>query len=175
VNKAEIEMVVMGRVAVPYGVKGWVKIQTFTEMLDNLLDYPEWWMNSKAGWQLCDVEEVGIHGKSVIAKFVGCDDRTAAFALKGKDIAVPRNDLPEPEEDEYYWSDLVGLSVQNLQAQHFGRITEVFATGANDVLVVKGEEKGSRERLIPFTAQVVQQVDLAAKRMVVDWPDEWND
>jgi len=168
-------MVVMGRIAVPYGVKGWVKIQTFTEMLDNLLDYPEWWMSGKTGWQMCDVEEVGVHGKSVIAKFAGCDDRTAAFALKGKDIAVPRNDLPEPEEDEYYWSDLVGLEVKNLQKQHFGRITEVFATGANDVLVVKSEEKGSRERLIPFTAQVMQQVDLAAKKIVVDWPDEWND
>lgn len=162
----------MGRIAVPYGVKGWVKIQTFTEMLDNLLDYPEWWMSSKTGWQLCDVEEVGVHGKSVIAKFVGCDDRTAAFALKGRDIAVPREDLPEAEEGEYYWSDLVGLQVQNLQDQHFGQITEVFATGANDVLVIKNEDKP--ERLVPFTAQVVQKVDLAAKKMLVDWPVEWD-
>lgn len=163
----------MGRVAVPYGVKGWVKIQTFTEMLDSLLDYPEWWISGKSDWQLCDVEEVGVHGKSVIAKFAGCDDRTAAFALKGKDIAVPRDDLPEPEENEYYWSDLIGLEVQNLQQQHFGKVTEVFATGANDVLVVKGEGKESRERLIPFTAQVVQKVDLATKQMLVDWDSEF--
>jgi len=172
VNKAK-EMVVMGRIAVPYGVKGWVKIQTFTEALDSLLDYPEWWMSGNSDWQLCHVKEVGIHGKSVIAKFTGCDDRTAAFALKGKDIAVPRGDLPEADDGEYYWSDLVGLQVLNLQQQHFGEITEVFSTGANDVLVIKGEDK--TERLIPFTAQVVQKVDLAAKQMVVDWPDEWND
>jgi 16S rRNA processing protein RimM len=166
-------MVVMGRVAIPYGVQGWVKIQPFTEIIDSLLDYPEWWMSGKTDWQLCDVEEVGVHGKSVIAKFAGCNDRTAAFALKGKDIAVPRDDLPEPDEDEYYWSDLIGLEVQNLQSQDFGQVKEVFATGANDVLVVQGEGKSSRERLIPFTEQVVQKVDLAAKQMLVDWDSEF--
>lgn len=160
------KMVVMGRVAIPYGVKGWVKIQPFTESVDSLLDYPEWWMGDEARWQLCEVEEVGVHGKSVIAKFAGCDDRTAAFALKGKEIAVPREDLPETDDDEYYWSDLVGLEVENLQQQPFGKIKEVFATGANDVLVVQGEGK---ERLIPFTNEVIRQVDLAAGRMQVDW------
>ena len=168
------DMVVMGRIAVPYGVQGWVKIQTFTEMLDSLMDYPEWWMAGSAGWQLCEVEQVGVHGKSLIAKFAGCNDRTAAFALKGKEIAVPREDLPEPDEDEYYWSDLVGLNVQNLQQQYLGQVKEVFATGANDVLVVQGEGKGSRERLIPFTEQVVHKVDLAAKKMLVDWPEDWD-
>lgn len=158
--------IVMGRVAVPYGVKGWVKIQPFTEAVDGLLDYPEWWMFGRNGWQLCDVEDVALHGKSVIAKFAGVNDRTAAFALKGCEIAVPREDLPETGEDEYYWSDLVGLAVDNLQQQSYGTVKEVFATGANDVLVVQNED---RERLIPFTDAVVRLVDLKAGKMQVDW------
>ena len=113
------------------------------------------------------MEDARIHSNTLIAKFVGCDDRTAAFALKGQDIGVPQDDLPAPEDDEYYWTDLIGLQVQNLQNQHFGQVKELLATGANDVLVVKGE--GGRERLIPFTNDAIKQVDLAAGKMLVDW------
>ncbi len=159
-------MVVMGRIAVPYGVQGWVKIQSFTEYVDGLLDYPDWWLGKAGQWRGCEVEAARMHGKSLIAKFAGCDDRTAAFALKGQEIAVKREELPPPEEGEYYWSDLVGLKVSNLQQQQFGTVKELFETGANDVLVVQGED---RERLIPFTDDAVKQVDLAAGTMLVDW------
>lgn len=160
-------MVVMARIAIPYGVQGWIKIQSFTEYLDSLLDYEDWWLGNQAsGWRKCDVEDARMHGKSLIAKFSGCNDRTAAFALKGLDIAVSRDELPPAEEGEYYWSDLVGLKVSNLQQLSFGIIKEVFATGANDVLVVQGE---NRERLIPFTDDAVKQVDIAAGTMLVDW------
>jgi 16S rRNA processing protein RimM len=158
-------MVVMGRVVAPYGVQGWVKIQPFTEMLDGLFDYEQWWIAGPSGWREAEVDEARIHGKVIIAKFMDCDGRDAAFALKGKEIAVSRDDLPEPAEDEYYWSDLIGLRVTNQQAVDLGEIKNVFATGANDVLVVQGE----RERLIPFTEQVVQNVDLGSRQMLVDW------
>ena len=158
-------MVVMGRVAAPYGVKGWVKIQTFTEALDGLFDYDTWWIGAAGSWQECDVEEARIHGNTLIAKFAGCDGRDAAFALKGREIAVSRDELPQTEDDEYYWSDLVGLQVSNLQGADLGLVKEVFATGANDVLVLQAE----RERLIPFIDQVVKEVDLAAGKMLVDW------
>lgn len=160
----------MGRIVAPYGVKGWVKIQPFTEALDGLFDYEHWWLAEKNGdWREGDVEEARIHGGVVIAKFSGCDDRTQAFALRGKDVAVPREDLPAAEENEYYWSDLVGLKVVNLQQVVLGTIKELFETGANDVIVVQGE----RERLIPFVAQVVLEVDLAAKHMLVDWDADY--
>ena len=155
----------MGRIAAPYGVRGWVKIQPFTEELDGLLDYPQWWISSRTGWQLGEIEEARVHGKVLIAKFSGCDDREGAFSLKGLEVAVSREDMPETGGDEYYWSDLIGLHVRNLQQAELGEVTDVFETGANDVLVVRGE----RERLIPFVSLVVQNVDLALGEMLVDW------
>lgn len=159
------DLVVMGRITVPYGVRGWVNIQPHTEYLDGLFDYPEWWIEAEGVWREFSVEEAKVHGDHLVAKLEGVLDRDQAFRLKGKLIAVRREELPEPEEGEYYWSDLVGLEVENLQNVKFGRIAELFETGANDVMVVKGE----RERLIPFIDQVVQEVDLAGKRMLVDW------
>lgn len=159
------DLVVMGRVTVPYGVRGWVNVQPDTEMLDGLFDYPIWWIQADGVWREFSVEEAKVHGDHLVARLEGVLDRDQAFRLKGKPIAVPREQLPEPDEDEYYWSDLIGLEVENLQQLNLGRITDVFATGANDVMVVNGE----RERLIPYIAQVVQQVDIDAKRMIVDW------
>jgi len=168
------EMVVMGRVVAPYGIYGWLKIQPETETMDSLFDYPEWWIGRTDGlrnmpWQKFTVETVKIHVDTLLVKLHGIDDRDAAMALKSKHVAVPRDQLPEPEEDEYYWSDLIGLQVSNQQQDALGEIVDVFETGANDVLVVKGE----RERLIPFTAQVVLEVDIAGKTMLVDWDKEF--
>lgn len=159
----------MGRIAVPYGLRGWVNVNPDTEMLDGLFDYPVWWVQTEAGWRAFFVEDAKVHGDHLVAKLQGVDDRDQAFMLKGKPVGVPREQLPAAEADEYYWSDLVGLEVENLQQVKFGKITELFATGANDVMVVKGE----RERLVPFIDQVVLEVDVAARRMVVDWDAEF--
>lgn len=155
----------MGRITVPYGVRGWVNIQPSTEYLDGLFDYPIWWIEVEGVWKEIKVRDGKVHGDHLVAQLEGVDDRDQAFRLKGKLIAVKRDELPEPDEGEYYWSDLVGLNVENLQGEQFGVIAELFETGANDVMVVKGDQ----ERLIPFIDQVVQTVDLAGKRMVVDW------
>ena len=159
----------MGRIAVPYGLKGWVNVNPDTEMPDGLFDYPVWWVQLESGWREFDVIDAKVQGDHLVAKLDGIDDRDQAFSLKGKLLGVPREELPPAEDDEYYWSDLVGLAVENLQQVEFGTISEVFATGANDVLVVKGE----RERLLPFIDQVVLEVDLANKRMLVDWDAEF--
>ncbi|OIQ88522.1 ribosome maturation factor RimM [mine drainage metagenome] len=159
----------MGRISVPYGLKGWVSVNPDTEALDGLFDYPVWWVQLDAGWHEFAVEDAKVHGDHLVAKLEGIADRDQAFRLKGRPVAVPREQLPEAEEGEYYWSDLVGLEVENLQQVKFGTISEVFATGANDVLVVKGE----RERLVPFIDQVVLEVDIPARRMVVDWDAEF--
>lgn len=159
----------MGRVTVPYGVRGWVNLQPDTEMLDGLFDYPVWWIETSAGWKACRVEDAKVHGDHLVAKLQGVDDRDQAFLLKGRNVAVPRAELPEPDEGEYYWSDLVGLAVSNLEGVELGRIDSLFETGANDVMVVGGE----RERLIPFIDQVVREVDLGSGRMVVDWDPEF--
>lgn len=179
-------MVVMGRIVAPYGVYGWLKVVPDTEALDGLFDYDTWWLGKGDDWREMVVETAKIHNDVIVVKLEGINDRDAAFACKGKQIAVPRADLPEPDENEYYWSDLVGLRVTNRQGVDFGVITEVFETGANDVLVVKpdhvtkpdalpadaGKDK-LQERLLPFIADVVLTVDLAAKSMVVDWDEEF--
>jgi 16S rRNA processing protein RimM len=158
-------MVVMGRIVGPFGLKGWVKIQAFTETPGGLLDHPTWWLGHNGNWVQRQVEERAEHGRSVIAKFAGCDDREMAAALKSREVAVPRSALPATGQGEYYWSDLVGLRVANIQNEELGRVGRLLETGANQVLVVEGE----RERLIPFVSAVIVSVDLARGELVVDW------
>jgi len=159
------EMVIMGRVAAPFGIKGWIKVQCFTQSIDNLLDYPAWWLGHSGEWDENKVEEGTVHGRSLIAKLEGCDDREAAARLKGLEVAIPRSVLPANAEGEYYWSELIGLEVANREGVAFGRVAGLLETGANQVLVVQGE----RERLIPFVEPVVVLVDLAGGRLTVDW------
>jgi 16S rRNA processing protein RimM len=163
-------MVVMGRIVAPYGVYGWLKVLPDTEVLDGLFDYDTWWIGKQDNWREVVVEQAKIHNDVLVVKLAGVDDRDQAFACKGLQVAVPRDALPTPDENEYYWSDLIGLAVKNQQDVDFGHITDVFETGANDVLVVKtGKENGNIERLIPFIDQVVIEVDVSAKTMLVDW------
>ncbi len=159
----------MGRVVAPYGVFGWLKIVPDTEEFDGLLDYKTWWIGKDDDWRELKVESAKIHNDVLVVKLQSIDDRDAAVACKGKQIGVPRASLPKLEGDEYYWSDLIGLAVKNQQHVDFGKITDVFATGANDVIVVSGE----RERLIPYIAQVILEVDLDAKSMLVDWDTDF--
>lgn len=173
-------MVVMGRIVAPYGVQGWLKVQPNTETLDSLSGYPDWWLGredglKKSAWQKYHVETVKVHVNILLVKLLGIDDRDAALAVKSKHIAVPREQLPEAGEGEYYWSDLIGLKVTNQQQVDLGEVADVFATGANDVLVVKQTEnkQAEKECLIPFIAQVVLEVDLEAKTMLVDWDAEF--
>jgi 16S rRNA processing protein RimM len=158
-------MIVMGRVSAPFGVKGWVKVQPYTEKVDNLFRYPKWWLATGRGWDDLEVEEQAVHGDILLVRFAGMDDRDAAAALKGKEVAIPRQQLPVPEPGEYYWTDLIGLAVQNTQGQSLGRVERLFESGANPVLVVSGD----RERLLPFVEPVVKRVDLDAATLLVEW------
>jgi 16S rRNA processing protein RimM len=164
-------MVVMGKVVGAQGIQGWVKVQTFTEYLDSLLDYGTWYVGNEQEWRPLEVLEANVHGGRVlIAKLQGIPDRTAAEKYKGLLIAVPRAELPEKEEGEYYWSDLIGLTVENLEGVNFGTVDSLLETGANDVLVVKGE---SGEKLIPFIDSVIKQVSLKDKTIRVDWQADY--
>ena len=168
-------MVIMGRIVAPYGILGWLKIQPDTETLDSLFDYPDWWLGRGSQWQKYAVEAAKVHGNTLLVKLDGVADRDAAFKLRGMQVSVPREQLPPPEANEYYWSDLIGLQVTNEQQVALGEVVDVFETGANDVLVVKQQLTGQapHERLIPFIAQVVLDVDLQAKTMRVDWDAEF--
>ena len=155
----------MGRISAPFGIKGWIKLQPFTAAPENLQAYSHWWIGASGQWQKYRVEGMQVHSAAVVVKLAGCEDRNAAALFRGREIAVPRDALPDTAANEFYWSDLIGLKVVNAENEDLGTVSEVFATGANDVLVVQGD----RERLIPFTAEVVKQVELAGGVIRVDW------
>jgi 16S rRNA processing protein RimM len=155
----------MGRVAAPYAVKGWIKVQAFTQYLDSLLDYPIWWLGKQGQWRQYAVLEAKVHSQSLLAHLEGLDDRDAAEAITGWEIAVARDDLPPTDEDEFYWSDLIGYQVVNLAGETLGRLEGFLETGAHDVMQVKGD----KDYLIPFTAPIVDRVEKEAARVVVDW------
>lgn len=163
----------MGRVVAPYGIKGWVKIQPFTAAPQGLLDYTVWQMGQEGGWQARVVESAKQHGATVVARLEGIADREQAAALQGQRIAVSRDDFPQAGAGEYYWSDLVGLAVINTAGVALGKVSRVFGTGANDVLVVDDQVENKRERLLPFIATVVSKVDLAGGVIVVDWEADY--
>jgi 16S rRNA processing protein RimM len=164
-------MVVMGHVGAPFGVKGWVKVHPYTDTIESLLDYPNWWLGQEARheWRQVEVSEADFHGKVLVARLEGSDNREAAARHRGMQVAVRRDDLPESEAGEFYWVDLVGLTVINLDGVDLGAVSGLIETGANQVLQVKGE----RERLIPFVGPVVREVDLAAGHIRVDWGTDY--
>jgi len=163
------EMVVMGRISGLYGVRGWVKVYSFTSPRENILQYKTWYLREKGNWVPHQLAQGRKHGKGIVALIEGCDDRDVARGWIDTEIAVLQSDLPRLEAGEYYWSDLLELEVVNLQGVKLGIVDHLLETGANDVLVLKGD----RERLIPFVqGPVIHEIDLAAKRMIVDWDPE---
>jgi 16S rRNA processing protein RimM len=158
-------LAVMGRISAPYAIRGWLKIQTHSEYIDSLLDYPVWHVGRNGQWRQFRLLEGKVHGQYLLAHLDGMDDRDAAEAVMGMDIAVLREDMPEAEEGEYYWDDLIGLEVVNVEGATLGKVAGLLETGAHDVLQIKGE----RERLIPFVDAYVRDVNLEAGRIVVDW------
>jgi 16S rRNA processing protein RimM len=162
--------VVLGRVSGLYGVKGWVKIHSYTDPRESILRYSNWMICRDAGWQSVNVAEGKPHGKTLIARFDGVEDRDDAAGYVNADVAVERGELPETGEGEYYWSDLEGLRVVKQDGRLIGRVAYLLETGANDVLVVRD---GSDEVLIPFVrGDVIKGVDLAGGVISVDW--EWD-
>jgi 16S rRNA processing protein RimM len=161
--------VILGKIGGLYGVRGWLRLWSFTEPLENLLDYREVELRRQGHWQPAKLAEGRRHGGGLVGRFDGVTDRDAAAMLVGAEIAVDRQRLPEPPEGEYYWADLVGLEVVTADGVELGRVEQMMATGANDVMVVVGD----RQRLVPFLpGRFVNDVDLAGGRVIVDWdPD----
>ena len=162
--------VLLGRISGFFGVKGWVKLYSYTEPREAVLDYENWVLERDGQWQTVKPVEGQRHGKTVIVKLEGIDDRDAAAPLLGCEFGVMREHMPEPDEGTYYFSDLEGLEVVHRDGTSLGSVARVMETGANDVLVVQGD---GTERLIPFvTGHVVEVVDLDEGVIRVDW--EWD-
>ena len=160
-------MVVVGRFGGPYGVKGWLNVTSYTDPLENLVIYRPWFVGRNGSWHEVTVAQTRPHRSGFVAHIVGVDDRDAAQALVGHDIAVPDTCLPEAGDDEFYWKDLMGLDVVDQSGRVLGQVAELMETGANDVIVVR--TAGGGDVLIPFLRHVVIDVDLSARKVVVDW------
>lgn len=165
------DLVVIGKIGTVHGVRGEVKIHSFTDPVDNVLDYPRWTLRREREIKHIELASARFQGKGLVAKIRGVDDREIARTYAGFEICVSRNDFPELEEGEFYWYQLIGLQVINQDQQLLGRVDHLLETGANDVLVVKpcaGSLDG-RERLLPYTEQCVLAVDLAEGKISVEW------
>lgn len=168
-------MIVLGRIVAPFGVQGWLRVHPFGDDPEAWRKMPQWWLSADAeapagSWKAHGLEAVKLHGDGVVAKLAGIDDRDASEALGSCYFGAPRDALPPPAQDEYYWADLIGLAVMNMQDQPLGRVKSLIETGANQVLVVAD---GEHERLLPFVEHVVKAVDVPAGIIRADWESDW--
>jgi 16S rRNA processing protein RimM len=162
-------LVIIGKIISAYGIKGWVKIRPFTETAKSFIQYKKQFLSkNQKDWNCIQIEKMKIQGQDVVAD-LGFENRDQAIESKGQILAVDRQQLPQLEENEYYWDDLIGLNVFDMQHNDLGKVIELIETGANDVLVVSGE----KERLIPYIPQVIVKIDLTEKRIEVDWDKEF--
>lgn len=169
----DFKPLVVGKVNGAYGIKGWIKIYSYTDPKENILSYNPWYMKVKGQWLPLEITQGREQGKTVVAHIKGCDDRNLAESYHGNELAIDQSQLPQLEGDDYYWRDLVGLSVINLQGEDFGVVKKLMETGANDVLVVQIANED--EVLIPFVLEhSVVKVDLAAKLITVDWQTDYS-
>lgn len=166
----------VGYVAGAFGVQGWVRIHPYSAHADAMLNSKRWWLDKP---ELSDVEkqQAKRHGDEIVAQLVGIAGRDAAEALKGAVVQISRRYFPSLEENEFYWVDLIGLSVENLQGENLGTVSGLMESGAHPILRVAstfpGDEEKQREILIPFVANFVKTVDQEAKLITVDWQRDY--
>jgi 16S rRNA processing protein RimM len=166
------QFVVVGKVSSAFGVKGWLKINSYTDPADNILQFKPWYLQVRQQnqpWKIVKVLDGRAHGKQVVVQLEGINDRNQAELLRGLEIAIKREQLPEAQDNEFYWVDLEGLRVINRGGIFLGVVESIMETGANDVLVVQG----NKERLIPCVMdEFVLDINLDAGTLTVDWdPD----
>jgi len=176
VGEPDAGLVVLARLGAPYGIKGWMRLWSDTSPPENILGYRHWYLGRNGNWQEQKLEEIRPHGRGLVVKLEGCNTPEAARLYTNAVLAVPAADMPELDEGEYYWHELLGMKVLARQDSGevllLGCVHELMETGANDVIVVRACE-GSidrRERLIPWLLdQVVLAVDAGAREILVDW------
>ncbi|HPH13470.1 MAG TPA: ribosome maturation factor RimM [Burkholderiaceae bacterium] len=171
----------VGRIADAWGIKGWFKVLPYSASPEALFSSKRWYLlptekgvKTFAGTLKLVIKEAKEHSDTVVATAQDVDDRSAAEALRGARIFIARSSFPTAEKDEYYWVDLIGLNVINREGIALGSVKELLSTGAQTVLVMDYEQDGKpQERMIPFVAAYVDDVDLAARRITVDWQPDY--
>lgn len=160
--------VTVGRFGAAHGVHGWLKVISFTVPAENILHYSPWFILTKKQWQTVQILDSKLQNGQVLVKIMGCDSREEVRKYTNIEIFTPRSELPSLAKDEFYWADLEGLAIRTSNNVELGTVDHLFASGANDILVVKGD----RQRLIPYIKDVIKKVDLVERVIIVDWdPD----
>lgn len=168
------EKVLLGKINGLFGVKGWVKVFSYTQPREKIVEYKFWYLGDDQCHQLeqVEVEQGQSHKAGVIAKLKEIDDRDAAVSLLNQNIWVAVDQLEILPKDEYYWFQLIGLEVYDVDSKYIGKIKDLMETGANDVIIVRGE--GKTEHLIPYLQdRVIKNIDLERQRMVVEWDTDY--
>jgi 16S rRNA processing protein RimM len=171
-----IEQVQIGRFGAAYGLKGWVKVISFTDPTDQIIAYLPWQIRKGKQKLQLQIEQCKSQGKGCVALVEGFSDRNQAESVVGYEIWIDRARLPELDQGEFYWHQLEGLEVVSQSGENLGQVDHLMETGANDVLVVKStlESIDDRERLIPFVeGDVISHVDFESARIVVDWNKDY--
>jgi 16S rRNA processing protein RimM len=165
--------IVMGKLGSTYGIRGWLKVFSYTDNAESIFDYSPWYLNQKGKWVEYKVESWKRHGQGYVCKLAGLDVREDAQLMTNFEIAIDPASLPELSEDEFYWRELFGMQVFTTKGYDLGKVTDLLETGSNDVLVIKANLKdafGQKERLVPYLEeQVIKKVDREARRIEVDW------
>jgi 16S rRNA processing protein RimM len=169
IGSASDRVVVLGAIAGTFGVKGWVKIKSYTEPVENILDYEAWQLGRAGQWAPVTVEDVRVTDKGVLAKLEGLESPEEARLKVGLEIGVWRSQMPPPEPGEYYLSDLEGIEAFSPEGERLGRVDHFRSTPGGTVVVVKGEQ----EHWIPFVKDRIVKVELDANRVVLDWSADW--
>ena len=158
-----------GKIGAVHGLKGWMKVHSFTQPIENIMRYRPWFIEGRDGYQALIADEHRWQANGLIVHFKGLDSREATAHLTHKELYMQQSQLPKLKKGEYYWQELVGLQVKNLDGVDFGVVTSMLVTGANDVLYIEGE----KTHCVPYLPDsVIKQVDLVNKCMIVDWPEE---
>jgi 16S rRNA processing protein RimM len=166
------DIVVLGRLADPYGMQGWLRLHAFGDDPLAWAEMPVWWIsNDGESWRECKLKRLKSHANGLVVLLDGVVDRTAAEAMKGILVGAPREALPTTDEGEFYWSDLIGLDVINNAEECLGKVASLIETGASSVLRVVSDD--NTERLLPFVAAVVLTVDKEARLIRVEWGSDW--
>lgn len=169
-------MVVLGKLSGAFGVKGWLKVHSFTDPESGIFDYPLWQINTSQGWQSFKVEAHRFHHKQAVVLLEGVADRDQAMLLGRAEIGVPKDALPELEDDQFYLFELEGLDVINLHGEHLGKVERLFDSGGgNQVLSLMpcAESVDEQKRLIPYVPNFILEVDLQAQMIKVDWEADY--
>ncbi|KGM06587.1 16S rRNA processing protein RimM [Methylophaga thiooxydans] len=170
---ASEEFIPVGKISGAFGIKGWVKVFSFTDPRTNILEYSPLFLSRQGEWIEIKVSGGHLQGKGVVMGIANVTDRDQVQPLIGSELAIKKEQLEPAEEDEFYWSDLQGLTVMNLDDETLGQVDHLLETGANDVLVVKAKGDNT-ERLIPFVMEdIVKAVDLDKQLIQVDWSKDY--